>query len=168
MPNKKKCCYGNCPEINPQPISNFSRNKSEKDGYCDTCKTCNKKWRDKPEVKKIRNERQKKASRTTERYNQAKRAAKERNKEFLISKIDYYDLIKEKCFYCYGNLPECGIGLDRINNEKGYLLENVVPCCTACNTIKSFYLSFNEMIEIRKVLIESRKRREVTNKAKEK
>jgi hypothetical protein len=27
-------------------------------------------------------------------------------------------------------------GIDRLDNTKGYLLDNVVPCCTSCNFIK--------------------------------
>jgi len=27
-------------------------------------------------------------------------------------------------------------GLDRIDNEKGYLLDNVTPCCKICNQAK--------------------------------
>ena len=31
---------------------------------------------------------------------------------------------------------ECS-GIDRVDSNKGYLLDNIVPCCTSCNTLKS-------------------------------
>lgn len=30
-------------------------------------------------------------------------------------------------------------GLDRVDNDKGYTVENSVACCTRCNTMKSTY-----------------------------
>jgi hypothetical protein len=27
-------------------------------------------------------------------------------------------------------------GIDRVDNEKGYLVENCVPCCFTCNSLK--------------------------------
>ena len=49
----------------------------------------------------------------------------------------YSDLMKEKiCFYCDGDISkESGSGLNRINNTKGYEVENVKPCCWVCNRI---------------------------------
>lgn len=40
-----------------------------------------------------------------------------------------------KCVYC-GDIIET-IGLDRIDSAKGYELENIQPCCTFCNSMKS-------------------------------
>lgn len=37
------------------------------------------------------------------------------------------------------------IGVDRIDNHGDYALENLVPCCGACNAIKSSILSSAEM-----------------------
>jgi endonuclease I len=42
-------------------------------------------------------------------------------------------LTKQQCTYCRRE----GIsGLDRVNNNLGYDLENAVPCCRRCNTAK--------------------------------
>lgn len=38
----KTCSNKNCPESNPQFISNFVRNKSESDGFYHRCKSCRK------------------------------------------------------------------------------------------------------------------------------
>lgn len=43
-----------------------------------------------------------------------------------------------------GKKTEISIGLDRIDNSKGYEPGNVVSCCNVCNTIKNKYLSLEE------------------------
>lgn len=49
------------------------------------------------------------------------------------------------CVYCAGVLPEAGIGLDRIDNAKGYEKENLVPCCATCNYVRGDRFSSEEM-----------------------
>lgn len=66
-----------------------------------------------------------------------------------ISFEEYTSIVRNsKCFYCSGDLPETGGGLDRKDNRKGYTKENVVPCCHSCNNLKSDKLSFEEMVWI--------------------
>ncbi len=72
-------------------------------------------------------------------------AATKRKIAFDISLEDFLVLIKLPCFYCSGALPEAGGGLDRIDNEKGYMLGNVVPCCTRCNTMRNDKTTHVEM-----------------------
>lgn len=40
MENLKYCSNNNCKEINPQPLSNFHKDKNTKDGYKCRCKSC--------------------------------------------------------------------------------------------------------------------------------
>lgn len=75
----------------------------------------------------------------------------------ILSFEEFKELVKKPCFYCGAEyskeLPDyfcdsksrgvltdtivkCN-GLDRIDNEKGYEKNNVVPCCTQCNTAKN-------------------------------
>lgn len=44
-----------------------------------------------------------------------------------------------------GNLSKTGVGLDRIENSKGYIISNVVPCCGSCNKIRGNNLTSDEM-----------------------
>jgi hypothetical protein len=37
-------------------------------------------------------------------------------------------------------------GIDRYDNKKGYILENIRPCCGECNYMKIDY-DFNDVIE---------------------
>lgn len=61
-----------------------------------------------------------------------------------ISFDDYVKIINESCYYCgtspeikkWGRLSFIGNGIDRVDNNKGYLVDNIVSCCTFCNTAK--------------------------------
>lgn len=73
--------------------------------------------------------------------------AKRRNLEFKINKIEFKDMTLKNCYYCDVN-PSQRIqlesksgtyiynGLDRSDNEKGYTIDNCVPCCGLCNWMK--------------------------------
>ena len=49
-----------------------------------------------------------------------------------ISLDSYRDMISKTCYYC--GKDECG-GLDRMDNTRGHVWGNVVPCCEKCNNI---------------------------------
>lgn len=60
--------------------------------------------------------------------------AKKRGKEFAITLEDFTEITKLPCYYCGEEIIKRGI--DRLNNEIGYLKENCVPACTLCNMMK--------------------------------
>jgi len=63
--------------------------------------------------------------------------AKDRNIEFSISKEIFENIIKMKCFYC-GVLPDDEFnGIDRVDNNIGYIHNNCVSCCKMCNYLKA-------------------------------
>lgn len=63
--------------------------------------------------------------------------------------VSYEDCLRlwdNGCFYCQKDVKtEKGVSLDRINNDKGYTLDNVLPCCGDCNIMRSDILTVNEM-----------------------
>ena len=80
-------------------------------------------------------------------YGNYKRNAKYRKRKFDIDFDDFKKITKQNCYYCnaepsqIGRFKQCNgyyiyNGLDRINNDKGYTLENCVPCCKKCNYAK--------------------------------
>jgi hypothetical protein len=78
-------------------------------------------------------------------YNRYKKGAKIRNLEFKLSFDDAKELFNKECYYCgtkyYNGSTEKGFkikynGIDRVDNSKGYIKENVVPCCGICNKAK--------------------------------
>lgn len=75
--------------------------------------------------------------------------------DFSLSFDLFMALAAQPCVYCgteAGNLEESSYdqfrynGLDRLDNSKGYMLENVVPCCGWCNIAK-FNLSGEDFIK---------------------
>ena len=72
-----------------------------------------------------------------------KRTAKRRNLEYSLSDEEVLNLVKQPCYYCeaepraHNNYDLLFNGIDRVDNNKGYIKGNVVSCCTQCNTTKN-------------------------------
>jgi len=84
------------------------------------------------------------------------RKAENRKLEWGISEETFDELVAKNCHYC--DSPPSNIkwgrgnngvfvysGIDRKDNTKGYLLDNVVPCCVVCNWMKR-HLSVAEFL----------------------
>lgn len=68
------------------------------------------------------------------RYYSYLESAKKRNKKFDIN-LDYFSKFWQKnCEYC-GEVNDT-IGLDRIDNNIGYIPGNIISCCYNCNSMK--------------------------------
>jgi hypothetical protein len=77
-----------------------------------------------------------------------RRSAEVRGKQFLLTKEQAVKLFESNCFYC-GSEPSNLMsaktynggyiynGIDRIDSEKDYTVENSVSCCFLCNRMKS-------------------------------
>lgn len=84
-------------------------------------------------------------------YRTYKSNASQRKREFSISLLDFRALVLAACYYC-GTPPSRPVvlkarkwqdatptlcsGIDRKVSTVGYLLDNCVPCCWACNRMK--------------------------------
>lgn len=94
------------------------------------------------------------------RYNTAKGNAKRRGKSFTISFEDFCNEINKPCYYCNNEIGDksiTGSGLDRVDNTKGYDLDNIKSCCKVCNTIKGNFLTTEETMIAVKAIIDFRK-----------
>jgi hypothetical protein len=75
-----------------------------------------------------------------------------RMKEVSITKEEYLELIQRPCTYCnYYNEEEIN-GIDRLDNTKGYILDNCTSCCKHCNRLKHilhpvFFIKKAELIK---------------------
>lgn len=80
-------------------------------------------------------------------YGNYKHSAKLRKIEFSLSKEEFKLISENDCYFC-GSKPKpmgydrsgtgdyVGNGIDRLNNNIGYLKANCVPCCNICNRAK--------------------------------
>lgn len=81
-------------------------------------------------------------------YNNYKQSASRYNRQFILTRAQLTKLISLNCYYC-GDPPQTQKkamnqwdkplsynGIDRVDNNKGYTLQNSVPCCKSCNFLK--------------------------------
>jgi uncharacterized protein with PIN domain len=97
------------------------------------------------------------------KYLYARARAKQRGVVWSLTKEEYIRLVENNCHYCGDILRETGVGLDQIVPTKGYTTNNVVPCCKECNVVKSDYFTYEEMVEIGKLLKDIKSRRKTQN-----
>ena len=67
-------------------------------------------------------------------YLQYKRGALGKEIVFALTIDEFSQFWKQPCHYCGTSISM--IGIDRTDNNKGYVIENCVPCCTTCNKMK--------------------------------
>jgi len=85
---------------------------------------------------------------TTSTYTSYKYTAKGRGIIFNLNKNTLDELFKMKCTYC-GNFKDGCNGIDRINSNLSYTINNCVSCCKTCNVMK---LNFSEREFLQKCL----------------
>jgi hypothetical protein len=68
------------------------------------------------------------------RFRAMKGSAKARNYPVEINLEEFTEIVSKPCVYCGEDNKR--IGIDRIDNSKGYTLENSAPCCFICNMMK--------------------------------
>jgi hypothetical protein len=88
-------------------------------------------------------------------YSSYKNRAKHRKIKFKLTLKQFKQLTQQNCYYCnlepkqvskliQNCMTKSGTehskyyynGIDRLNNNKGYIKENCVPCCKTCNFAK--------------------------------
>jgi len=117
-----------------KPIAEYHKLASRKDGYHPNCKPCKDRHRYSPVSK----------------YTIYKNEAERRGYKFGISFIEFKSLWQKPCEYCGSKIDT--IGLDRPNNDVGYVLSNIKICCKTCNYMKRSH-SFDEWIQHMKKII---------------
>lgn len=110
----------------------------------------NRKWRrENPEQNSIQRKK------PSIRFSAGKSVAKSHGHVWAISKRRYIKLVTKPCYYCGRSLAdEIGVGLDRINNNRGYYPNNVLPCCGICNKVRNNVFTVEEMLLLGKVIAE--------------
>lgn len=65
-----------------------------------------------------------------------KKGAAQRNLVVELTPEQHKELISKRCYLC-GDLPKYFHGIDRVDNDVGYIFENCRTCCKMCNFMKS-------------------------------
>ena len=121
------------------------------------CKNCKDKMTAKPKVESVINT----------IYSGYRTNANSRSISFEITKDDFTKLISQNCFYCNQKPVESQFskstnrtdikflhnGVDRLNSNVGYILENCVPCCSMCNLIKNKFSIEDFLNKIKQIYI---------------
>lgn len=80
-------------------------------------------------------------------YGSYKIRSRRKEQEFGLTKEQFIEIIKKNCYYCNSkpkklknhnnrNGTYTANGIDRVDSGMGYILDNCVPCCSMCNTMK--------------------------------
>lgn len=148
-----------------KPVNEFGKCKTYKDGLAVYCKECT---REKvrlerlkyPERFKRNNRDYQSRYRQTARgyYNRIKCNAKRKGISFNISGSDFVEWFnrqKLECYYCRqtlekgnGSAKMNSLNLDRLDNKRGYSLDNIVLSCRRCNSMKGDWLTAEQTKEI--------------------
>ena len=92
------------------------------------------------------------ANHSTINYNSYKLGAKSRNYVFELLKKDFDNIVSYDCYICgKQNSNRHKNGIDRYDNNIGYTLENVRPCCGQCNIMKKdmeYQYFINKLLKI--------------------
>jgi len=130
-------------------INDFYEDQSRKDGHGDWCKECVLEYKklhpQDPEKHRQQSSRfywqnrksiLAKSKTPSAKYGDYRGDSKRRGRglEFSITKDEFMLFWQKPCFYCGDDIKT--VGLDRVDNAKGYVLGNIVPCCTTCNLAK--------------------------------
>ena len=136
-----------CTEVNKQKWKLNNRQK-----FLASTKAYNKRARKDPVMlEKIRASGRRTMKKPNGRYTSIRRKALERGYSFNLTKDEFMTFWNQDCYYCGDTIN--GIGIDRVDNKKGYLLSNCVPCCGDCNKMK-MTKTIPELIQKCKKIIE--------------
>lgn len=130
--------------------SHFTNDKSKVDGKRSMCRGCQREHRKTNRDARLEANRRY-AKKPEARYAKYKRSAAERGYVFTLTRDEFMKHWQKPCVHC--GSPIETIGLDRIDSSKPYQADNVEPCCSKCNQMKSDWDSndwYEHMEKIRK------------------
>ena len=133
----------------------YENNKKRHREYCRLWVIKNKKSYDASQKKR--------REKPENKYKKTIRDCKSRKLSFEITYETFLDFLSKPCYYCSSLVKGYGSNLDRIDNNKGYQIDNVLPCCGICNKIRNNFLTVEEMKIAMIAVIQYRKNKEGTS-----
>jgi hypothetical protein len=106
-----------------KPLSDYPKHKNTRDRHQPSCRAC---------ISKYHHDLYR-----TPRGNWTvfKSTCRRRNIDVILTYEDFLSLWQKPCTYCGDDVQT--IGLDRVDSSGPYSIDNVVPCCSTCNTAKN-------------------------------
>jgi hypothetical protein len=126
----KKC--STCQEILLR--SAFTGDKSKKDGKRSRCRKCQRAWNVEHGDQRLEAQR-KYAAKPESRFAKYKASAAVRGFDWNLTRDEFMVHWQAPCVHCGSEIKT--IGLDRIDSSVPYQADNVEPCCSTCNRLKS-------------------------------
>lgn len=130
--DKSVCCYCGC------QFDKFLTRFGHPSRACGRCAE-RQRVEDAKHVGRVRNYAAEKYRNIEASYNEYKRTAAKKNREFTLLPEEFTALVLSSCHYCNYSADTEIIGIDRVDNSKDYTTDNVVPACKNCNNIKFIY-----------------------------
>jgi hypothetical protein len=85
-------------------------------------------------------------------FDRYKYEAKKRKKDFELTKKQFNEITKNPCYLC-GETNSSGFGIDRFDNNIGYIYDNCRPCCSYCNYMKN-NIDYNTFLDQVKKIVD--------------
>jgi hypothetical protein len=124
-----------------------------KNGHIPSCGCVNKNWH----VDKTKGS-------CNDLLNRYKYSAKKRGKEFKLSYRQFRGITSQNCHYCGSKplqirhpkncqSPYIHNGIDRKDSDRGYTMDNCLPCCGICNRAKS-NMSYSDFLSYLDLIVD--------------
>ena len=88
----------------------------------------------------------------THKYSQYINGAKRRGYSWELTLEQFVSMYDSNCTYCGDKIT--GVGIDRVDNTKGYTIDNCVKSCQKCNQLKMAY-EYNDWINHMKKILKN-------------
>jgi len=139
------------------PAQDFAKHAASKFGRRNVCQTCFRrrvrKYAERQRAKLTDEARRALNERVASRFSRLQYAARVGGRHVIRNPVactltleQYATLVSQPCHYCGGALPATGFGLDRKVAGGPYSIDNVVPCCVHCNSVKGDNFTPAEML----------------------
>ena len=111
--------------------------------YSPRCTKCRYAEKGRPYYERTKNSINKK-------YDNYQAAARSRGIDFNLTAQEFALFWNRPCTYCDNSINT--VGIDRVDNTKGYVASNCVPCCELCNKMKREQTKAEFIAQCRKIV----------------
>lgn len=135
--------------------SRAKRASKDMDGYLQHNANVMKNWRDKnPE--KMAEQNKKRRESVDAHFKIYARVSRTKKLAFEFNQEEFAAIVAQPCYYCSETDEKGFNGIDRMNQQTGYVQSNCVSCCTMCNWLKGCLDAATFIKRVRHILAHNR------------